>query len=486
MSMYCPKCGSELKEGAVFCTKCGYKLIERHSNSNDQPEEKSASSTIEKEKTQKTIDNSNQNGSESDNASRKETESTLPSDDQKNNEGKPVSSDLVNGEKLKHCPKCGMQVPEDAPFCPKCGYNFRENKVSGIESGPQTENSTKTIATSSNKTITVLIVLVLAALLIGGGGYLYFTRFAPKLNYQKAVKLIDEGKYEEAYNILQKLGDYEDSLYLASTLSEEYDFGNGSGIRLFKDYRCFVDDYERWHFLSGDREVNAYLNYPRQYGTNSGYDNQYVNDQYNFQVKMTGSDVLLIRSAPSTSKMFIYTKANGKNIYWPHGGVFTVNDIYVDKNGYVWYKIDLFGGSSVNASLFEEVNGISLSKMKSIVGSGDTWGCDHYIPSSGKTREYFTELEENVAYIPDHLTIPELKNRLQRYFNQYFYSDVSIMEKGDRVIVNYKIDEADAYSTCVYFLSYRGVECTRFVCSLSEMEAKKKILSEFAEKLILY
>ena len=75
-----------------------------------------------------------------------------------------------------------------------------------------------------------------------------------------------------------------------------------------------------------------------------------------------------------------------------------------------------------NTALFEEVNGISLSKMKNIVGYGDTWGCDHYIPSSGKSREYFTELEENITYIPDHLTIPELKNRLQIYFNQYFYS----------------------------------------------------------------
>ena len=74
--MQCPKCGSQLQDGAKFCVKCG--------------------------------------------------ERVSPADAESTNERKETWAGEIN-----RCPSCGEVLPSFSAFCPACGYELRDVEVAG-------------------------------------------------------------------------------------------------------------------------------------------------------------------------------------------------------------------------------------------------------------------------------------------------------------------------------------------------------------------
>ncbi len=106
---------------------------------------------------------------------------------------------------MKKCPKCNVELDDNAEFCANCGTNL--NAVSGPAPAPSaapTGNETLAAAKETNKNtkigiiavaaVAVVVLVLLIAIVLGGGGY--------KKALKTYMNAVIKGKYETMFNII--------------------------------------------------------------------------------------------------------------------------------------------------------------------------------------------------------------------------------------------------------------------------------------------
>ena len=95
------------------------------------------------------------------------------------------------------CSKCGQELPDDARVCSHCG-------------APAGEKSGEVSVRKQNRKAALALLAVLLAVVVLGAAVL--VPVAKKAgSYNRAVRLFDAGKFEEAIASFRSLGDYKDS-----------------------------------------------------------------------------------------------------------------------------------------------------------------------------------------------------------------------------------------------------------------------------------
>ena len=119
------------------------------------------------------------------------------------------------------CAACNKEITDNSKFCPYCGNSIQapELKLSALE-----DKEEKTVV-KKNKTPVIIAVIVVATLLIAA---LALFVIVPKIDYNNAIKAMDEGRWSDARAILEKRN-YAD----ASSLIEE----------------CYMHEYADYEFL---------------------------------------------------------------------------------------------------------------------------------------------------------------------------------------------------------------------------------------------
>lgn len=119
------------------------------------------------------------------------------------------------------CAACNKEITDNSKFCPYCGNSIQapELKLSALE-----DKEEKTVV-KKNKTPVIIAVIVVATLLIAA---LALFVIVPKIDYNNALKAMDEGRWSDARSILEKRN-YAD----ASSLIEE----------------CYMHEYADYNFL---------------------------------------------------------------------------------------------------------------------------------------------------------------------------------------------------------------------------------------------
>lgn len=100
--MYCKSCGSKLRNGSKFCSKCG-KAIEKDDVDNKSTSEK------KREEKKEVIDGE-----------------IISSNDKKNKK---------NNNNLIYCRNCGQEISSDSVICPICRYHLvnKSTETSSVE-----------------------------------------------------------------------------------------------------------------------------------------------------------------------------------------------------------------------------------------------------------------------------------------------------------------------------------------------------------------
>lgn len=119
------------------------------------------------------------------------------------------------------CAACNKEITDNSKFCPYCGNSIKapELKLSAFE-----DKEEKPVV-KKNKTPVIIAVIVIAALLIAA---LALFVIVPKIDYNNAIRAMDEGRWSDARAIIEKRN-YAD----ASSLIEE----------------CYMHEYADYDFL---------------------------------------------------------------------------------------------------------------------------------------------------------------------------------------------------------------------------------------------
>ena len=130
--MFCTKCGKQIEENTKFCVYCGDKQVDT-----------SASNVQNTSLQDQNLGNVEQNSGHTEIGS-------------------------------FHCTKCGKQIEENTKFCVYCGakqMNFSSSFERNLQNPsplPQNVKNTKTVSSSLEMTVSILIVLVVVACVAGG------------------------------------------------------------------------------------------------------------------------------------------------------------------------------------------------------------------------------------------------------------------------------------------------------------------------------
>lgn len=111
---------------------------------------------------------------------------------------------------LIHCPECDKEISDKVKDCPNCGYPLADEIKT--EEVIQTKAEKKTL---NKKAISITTVIILLSLIIGA--ITYITVFKPKNTYKEAVAMLENGKYDEAGALLDKISNYDN----VSTVREQ-------------------------------------------------------------------------------------------------------------------------------------------------------------------------------------------------------------------------------------------------------------------------
>lgn len=104
------------------------------------------------------------------------------------------------GEVHMYCDKCGKEVKKGEKFCTSCG-----NPVTQVQTD-------KKVNTKKTKKLVLAVMSIVLVVGIAMGGYSVYNKVIyPKMQYEKAEKLLKEGKYQEALKQFESLADYKDA-----------------------------------------------------------------------------------------------------------------------------------------------------------------------------------------------------------------------------------------------------------------------------------
>ncbi len=120
--MFCPKCGSKLREGAFFCSVCGAAIVapEETEPADDLNKlEMQYQELLEKKKRKDDL--------QSEIAELKKEINKMLTEAEKSasiRELEGTEEFYVDGEKIEYCPQCGFYVGNNN-FCGRCGNRLR-------------------------------------------------------------------------------------------------------------------------------------------------------------------------------------------------------------------------------------------------------------------------------------------------------------------------------------------------------------------------
>lgn len=167
---------------------------------------------------------------------------------------------------LIECPECGREVSDKAAVCPGCGFAVAEKAqenlkkeqelkqtVSNLDSKKEAEYENKTLEekptreakfekTKITKPAKVILLFLIIGVIIYG---IYGLYFVPNSKYNGAIKLYNQGEYDDAYEIFKSLS-FKDSETLANECLYEsaIDLVNSGKYTLAKDKFSMIDGYK--------------------------------------------------------------------------------------------------------------------------------------------------------------------------------------------------------------------------------------------------
>jgi hypothetical protein len=128
---------------------------------------------------------------------------------------------------LINCPECNKEISDKAESCPNCGCPINIVGQSMIQ-----ENKTKTKKSKKKYILIPLLIIILVCL--SGISFYYIKIIKPENTYKQAIKLMNEGKYDDANSIFKEINSYKDVNELQDKLKyESYVF---KCIDSLKDY----------------------------------------------------------------------------------------------------------------------------------------------------------------------------------------------------------------------------------------------------------
>lgn len=170
---------------------------------------------------------------------------------------------------LIKCPECGQEISDTVKKCHHCGMKIKKVKQKK--------------KLSKKKKIILSIAMILAFTAIGVGGYfLYQEVIVPMNKYDNAVKMIENGDYDNAIARFEQLGSYKDSPKMikeatyqkAKKLVSKNEFDEA--LELFKEldgyeesetliketyYKRAIDAYNSQKYLEAKSDFKASGNY---------------------------------------------------------------------------------------------------------------------------------------------------------------------------------------------------------------------------------
>lgn len=115
---------------------------------------------------------------------------------------------------LIKCPECGKEISDKASNCPNCGCPMQTQEIKIIPSQEMSVIKTENVNESLIKKRVCLMKLVfpmVVGIIILIISIVYNIKvIKPKNTYVEATKLLDNGQYDEANNLLSKINTYKD------------------------------------------------------------------------------------------------------------------------------------------------------------------------------------------------------------------------------------------------------------------------------------
>ncbi len=122
---------------------------------------------------------------------------------------------------LIKCPECNREVSDRAASCPHCGCPLNSTASQAPQSDfvsslhakeiPHTNNSSSRKRPSKRKVNIFRIAIAAASVAVLAFAIVLFTAIIPNNQYNEAVELLADGSYDEAITAFEKLGSYRDS-----------------------------------------------------------------------------------------------------------------------------------------------------------------------------------------------------------------------------------------------------------------------------------
>ncbi len=104
---------------------------------------------------------------------------------------------------LINCPECNKEISDTVKKCPGCGYRLKKKKE---------KKASKFFKTKKQKKVFVVLMTVFIAALLGVGGFLGYRYYLVPLNqYNEAMALVKDNKFDKAIVKLEKLNDFNGS-----------------------------------------------------------------------------------------------------------------------------------------------------------------------------------------------------------------------------------------------------------------------------------
>ena len=121
---------------------------------------------------------------------------------------------------LINCPECNKEISDTVKNCPGCGYRLKKKKNS------------KFFKTKNQKKVFIIIMALFIVALLGTGGFFGYRYYWVPLNqYNEAMDLVKENKFDKAIIKLEKLNNFKGSKQKVLEVQykkAEYLLGSGS------------------------------------------------------------------------------------------------------------------------------------------------------------------------------------------------------------------------------------------------------------------
>ncbi|MGI6665130.1 MAG: zinc-ribbon domain-containing protein [Christensenellaceae bacterium] len=208
------------------------------------------------------------------------------------------------------CPKCGTEIPDNSKFCRSCGVTIGKSQPDGASASDAAQNvamppreekpitpptyaaapTAETFSTynaentytaapvheaqpkKSKKGKVIALISILSVVVLVGGFFLFTILFPSKAKrYERATSLMEEGKYESAFSILEKLDDYEDAPALLIECDNAIQYESATDLKEEGKYQEAYDIFSSLGAYKDSKSQATDCNNILQYDKAMGY-----------------------------------------------------------------------------------------------------------------------------------------------------------------------------------------------------------------------